>query len=203
MACAFFLRTDTQATAANQGGTWTYQGVSTWTVLVDGQSTVLNTGDTIGSNDNPQIETDPSHVGNTYAVRYTIPATSGCPEISANYDIVVADEPCSIGDGSISICEGSIQNHTLANYLDTSLCDGSSNVDEWSVISGDGSGVEVSTGTFDPTGYLAGSVIVVQAKIFGSSGGICNTCNDKTANVTINITTGANAGPGGTFDVCA
>lgn len=203
MPCAFYLRTDTQATSANQGGTWTYLDATAWTVKVDGVSTTLNQNDTIGSNDNPQIETDGTHTGNTYNVRYTIAATAGCSEVSADYAISVQEEPCAIGDGSVDICEGSTTPTTLFDYLDTSACGVAPTIDEWSVVSGDGSGVNTTTGVFDPTGYVAGNTIVVQAKILGSSGGICATCNDATANVTINITAGADAGSGGTFTVCA
>lgn len=203
MACTFNLRTDTQATAASLGGTWTYQGVSAWTVNVDGSPVTLNQGDTIGVNDDPQITTDPSHVGNSYVVRYTVPATVSCAEVSADYTINVAEEPCAIGDGSVNICEGALPNYTMVNYLDTSLCGGTPTIDEWVLVSGDGTGVNLTTGIFDPDGYTSGDVIVVQARIFGVGNDVCGSCGTAQANLTINIVSGADAGSGGTIDICA
>lgn len=203
MPCAINLRTDTVATNATPGGSWTYEGVSDWTVRVDGVMTTLSTGEQIGTTDNPLVETDSNHVGNSYSVKYTVPATAGCPAVDATYTIVVSEEPCDIGDGSVDICEGSTSSITLADFVDTAACGSTPTIDEWTLISGDGSGLNTGAGTFDPTGYLAGATIVVQAKINGSTNGFCQTCNDKTANVTINITSGADAGPGGNFNVCA
>lgn len=203
MACAIDLRTDTQATTSTVGGTWYYRGTTAWTVKVDGVTVTLAQDAVIGTNDNPSIETDASHIGNSYTLEYDVPASAGCSATTATYTINVQDEPCDILDGVANICEGANGTTDIYNFLNITNCGTPPVIDEWTVVSGNGSGFNPTTAAFNASGYTSGQSLTVQAKINGASGTLCPTCIDKVANVVINITTGAYAGPGGAFNVCA
>jgi hypothetical protein len=194
----------------DSGGTWTYECTDPVTVDIDGTPTTLNQGDTVGTSDSPLVCISDLGVGvfaNCFC--YTI-ENDGCDPSSSCLTITVVEAPCAGADASIDVCIGDAP-FFLIDLLGSGPCGTATPTGNWTLISGDLSGLTLSmdddgtNDSFNPSagGVLAGTRVLEYEAISGAGtlDPDCD-CESDTATLTINVFDNPDAGDDAEISIC-
>lgn len=198
------LRTDL-TTGADTGGSWKFTGSTLITsITVDGGAVSLNIGDTVGVNDDPQIDfCSIVAPAGTYTFVYTIPAAGGCPSDSTTVTLIIQDSPTVNADVTLDVCIGDPVIN-LFNQLGAGTVTGGTWGGAGTSHAGYTAGADETLSTFDPAN---GTIVPPETFVFtytvaGNPTANGCPCADAVQTLTINVNDVFDAGTGGTVEVC-
>lgn len=202
----------------DSNGTWTLQtilsGAGTVTLNVDGVDGSYSPGNTIGTNDMPQLVFD-STTTDTYTFLYTAGGGGTCND-TAEVTIEVVEGVTAGVDANITLCDDNNTNVQLFDLIKggdgtgtgTGDVSTSVNVADWSwtgSTASPGYNANVATDATDDTFNASNAGIGVytftyEITVPGTQGD-CDNCTD-TSVVTITVNAAANAGTNNSITVC-